>query len=94
LKAYIESKPLCFQDGDAKTILDMLFDVFVECKGFANEIIRKDFNALYAEMNGKTLQEMDQIIYPACTLCWDHERTGFQEGVRKGIRLAQEANIA
>ena len=44
-------------------------------------------------MNGKTLREMDQIIYPVCTLCRDHEKTGFQEGVKVGIRLAQEANI-
>ena len=59
-----------------------------------NQIIREDFNDLYAAMNGKTLREMDQIIYPVCTLCRDHEKTGFQEGVKVGIRLAQEANIA
>ena len=41
-------------------------------------------------MNGKTLREMDQIIYPVCTLCRDHEKTGFQEGVKVGIRLSQE----
>ena len=58
------------------------------------KIIREDFNNLYAAMNGKTLREMDQIIYPVCTLCRDHEKAGFEEGVKVDIRLAQELYIA
>ena len=41
-------------------------------------------------MNGMELREMDKIIYPVCKLCRDHERSGFIEGIRIGIRLAQE----
>ena len=44
-------------------------------------------------MIGKILHEMDQIIYPVCTLCRDHEKTGFQEGVKVGIRLAIEEQL-
>lgn len=94
LKAYVESHMPNYQDGNAETLLEMLFNVYTEFNGFDNQIIREDFNNLYAAMNGKTLREMDQIIYPVCTLCRDHEKTGFQEGVKVGIRLAQEANIA
>lgn len=83
-----------YQDGDAESLLEMLFNVYTEFNGFDNEIIREDFNNLYAAMNGKTLREIDQVIYPVCALCRDHEKTGFQEGVKVGIRLAQEANIA
>ena len=36
------------------------------------------------------LREMDQIVYPVCTLCRDHERSGFIHGVQVGIRLAEE----
>ena len=75
---------------NAESILEMLFNVYTEFNGFDNQIIREDFNNLYAAMNGKTLREMDQIIYPVCTLCRDHEKTGFQEGVKVGIRLSQE----
>ena len=42
------------------------------------------------KMNGMPLQEVDRVIYPVCTLCRDHERAGFVEGVRMGILLAQE----
>ena len=48
------------------------------------------FNALYQAMNGMTLREMDRVIYPVCTLCRDHEKAGFVEGLKVGIRLKEE----
>ena len=86
LKAYVESADTC-----EESLLEMLFNVYTEYNGFDNQI---DFNSLYEAMNGMPLREMDRIIYPVCTLCRDHEKTGFQEGVKVGIRLAQEVNIA
>ena len=52
--------------------------------------IWEDFNELYRQMNGMELREMDKIIYPVCTLCRDHQRSGFVEGVKVGIRLRTE----
>ena len=94
LKAYVEATTPRSEDFTPESLLEMLFNVYTEFNGFDNQIIREDFNNLYAAMNGKTLREMDQIIYPVCTLCRDHEKTGFQEGVKVGIRLVQEINIA
>ena len=41
-------------------------------------------------MNGMTIREMDRVVYPVCTLCRDHERSGFTHGVRVGVRLVTE----
>ena len=57
-----------------------------------NDQIKDDFNALYQAMNGMELKEMDEIIYPVCTLCRDHEKAGFVDGVKVGILLWQELN--
>ena len=94
LKAYVEATIPREEDHIPESLLEMLFNVYTEFNGFDNQIIREDFNDLYTAMNGKTLREMDQILYPVCTLCRDHEKTGFQEGIKVGIRLAQEVNIA
>ena len=93
LKSYVEAT-IPKEDHNPESLLEMLFNVYTEFNGFDNQIIREDFNDLYTAMNGKTLREMDQIIYPVCALCRDHEKTGFQEGIKIGIRLAQEVNIA
>lgn len=78
---------------DAASILELLFNAYTEVTGLDNETIRNDFNNLYAAMNGKSLREMDEILYPVCTLCRNHEKAGFEEGVKVGVRLAQELFI-
>ena len=52
--------------------------------------IKEDFNERYRQMNGMEIKEMDKIIYPVCILCRDHQRSGFVEGVKVGIRLKSE----
>ena len=90
LKAYVEATTPRSEDLTPESLLEMLFNVYTEFNGFDDQVIQEDFNNLYTAMNGKTLREMDQIIYPVCTLCRDHEKTGFEEGIKVGIRLAQE----
>ena len=68
----------------------MLYECHNECSPYDNEQIRADFESLYQKMNGLSLQEVDRVIYPVCTLCRDHERAGFVEGVRMGVLLAQK----
>lgn len=68
----------------------MLYEYHNEHQTYDNEQIKEDFNVLYQQMNGMPLKEVDKIIYPVCNLCRDHERSGFIEGVRIGIHLAEE----
>ncbi len=89
LRQYLDKDPGPASDEE-ETLLEMLFDVYTECNGFDNDTIRRDFNALYRAMNGKSLREIDAVIYPVCTLCRDHEKAGFTEGVRVGVRLLHE----
>lgn len=74
-------------------ILAMLFDCYNAVSGFDNDLIRRDFEALYEAMHGKTLREQDEVVYATCTLCRDHEKAGFIEGVKVGLRLAQEVGL-
>lgn len=88
LKAYIEQHPL--NCGDGESVLEMLYECHNENSPYENEQIKADFNELYQQMNGMSLREMDKIIYPVCKLCRDHEKSGFIEGIRIGIYLADE----
>ena len=81
---------LTTQQPNNQNILDLLFDAYNDTTGMDNEEIKADFERLYQLMNGKPLQEIDEIIYAVCTLCRDHEKAGFIEGVKVGIGLGQE----
>lgn len=88
LKAYIQSKPPNY--GDGESVLTMLYECHNENNPYDNEQIKEDFNELYRLMNGMELREMDRIIYPVCRLCRDHERSGFIEGIKIGVLLQAE----
>ena len=88
LKAHIEANPTNF--GDGESVLTMLYECYNENNPYDNEQIRADFNELYQQMNGMLLREMDNIVYPVCKLCRDHEKAGFIEGIRLGVLLAHE----
>ena len=81
---------LAAQQSTNQNILDLLFDAYNDTTGLDNEEIKADFERLYEIMNGKPLKEIDEIIYAVCTLCRDHEKAGFIEGVKVGIGLGQE----
>ena len=88
LNAHIEQHPPNY--GDGESVLTMLYECHNENNPYDNEQIKEDFNELYRQMNGMELREMDKIIYPVCTLCRAHQRSGFVEGVKVGIRLREE----
>lgn len=79
---------------DDEAVLALLYEVFSESSAMYDDEIKADFRALYEAMNGMPLREMDRIVYPVCTLCRDHQKSGFIEGIKIGIRLAQEIDIA
>ena len=76
--------------GDGESVLTLLYEAYNEVNRMDDAAIKADFSELYQVMNGMTLQEMDKIIYPVCTLCRHHERSGFIYGVQIGIRLHHE----
>ena len=77
---------------NAESILEVLFDAYNESSGFDNAAIKADFEELYRLMNGKALKEIDEIIYAVCSLCREHEKAGFIEGVKIGMSLVRELN--
>lgn len=95
VEKYIQAlKKLALSDeinlGGADTVLGMLYECYNENHPYDNEEVKADFNELYHQMNGMPLREMDKVIYPVCKLCRDHEKAGFTEGIKIGIRIANE----
>lgn len=90
LQAHIERHTPDF--GDADSVLTLLYEAYSDCNRMDDAVIKEDFHRLYEQMNGLSLRDMDRILDPVCTLCRSHERCGFVEGVKVGVRLIQELN--
>ena len=90
LKQRVAENPPNYVDADS--VLGLLYECFNENNPYDNEQIKADFEELYQQMNGMPLREMDNIVYPVCKLCRDHEKTGFIAGIKIGIHLNHELN--
>ena len=88
LNSLTQSGPINCADGDS--VLALLYEAYSGTHPLEDTAIKQAFSDLYQAMNGMVLPEMDQILYPICTLCRTHERSGFEAGVKLGIRLTQE----
>ena len=76
-------------DG-SKSVLAFLYESYSQVNRMDDAQIKADFSELYRAMNGMTLQEMDRILDPVCTLCRDHERAGFTHGFQLAFLLRSE----
>lgn len=93
LKTYIVEHPPDYGDGNAQSILEMLYTCYNQYNRMDTEEIKAGFDDLYRHMNGIPLRDMDGIIDTVCTLCREHEKSGFLEGVKVGMRLKQELSL-
>jgi len=86
LKRHVAENP----PNDANSILEMLFTYYHECNNTDTDAVKAAFEDLYQRMYSMPLREMVRIVDAVCTLCREHEKAGFAEGVKVGIGLAQE----
>lgn len=89
LKRYVAENPPNY-GNDAHSILEMLFGYYHECNNTDTDPVKAAFEDLYQRIHGMSLCEMDRIVDAVCTLCREHEKTGFVEGVKVGILLSKE----
>ena len=89
LKRYVAENPPNY-GRDAHTILEMLYCYYHECNNADSDAVKAAFDYLYQRMHGMPLREMDRIIDEVCTLCREHGKAGFVEGVKTGIMINKE----
>ena len=81
------------EQQNTESFLAMLYECYDDLNGLDDKNIKADFDNLYRVMNGKTIQEMDEVLYPVCRLYRDHQRAGFVAGVKVGIQLSIEEGL-
>lgn len=89
LKRHVADDPHDY-GSDAHSSLEMLFSYYHEYNNTDTDTVKVAFADLYQRMHGMPLREIDRIVDAVCTLCREHEKAGFVEGVKIGIRLCHE----
>ena len=90
LKAHIETNPPNYGESDIHSILEMLWNTYCQHNQLDSVQIKDGLTELYRHMKDIPIPDMNGVIDIVCSLCREHEKAGFAEGVKVGIRLEQE----
>ena len=90
LKEELDKNPPCYGYQEANSLLEMLYMWYVEWNPVNSEQIRQDFRMLGSDLTGCTEKQVDDALDIVTRLCQNHEQVAFLEGLRVGIRLANE----
>ena len=90
LSAYIAEHPPVLHSEDADTILDVLFWAYSETSCADGQAVLQYNENLNRLLNGLPTERVNTIIDTVNDLCWEHDRQGFINGFKFGMRLEQE----
>ena len=90
LSAYIAEHPPVLHSDDADTILDALFWAYSEAACADGQAVLQYNENLNCLLNDMPADRANTIIDTVNDLCWEHERLGFTNGFKLGMRLEQE----
>lgn len=82
---YCKAHPLDY--GDAESLLDVLYWNYAENNPLDNQKIKDGFATLRSQFPHLSMQKFDPIFNIVSELCWEHERAGFEEGVKLAFVL-------
>lgn len=89
LREHVLENPNCF-GCDAKSILEMLFCYYEDCNHLDTPEVKNAYKKLYKQLDGLSLLDTDCVIDAASVLSHEHEKMGFVEGVKVGVRMGVE----
>lgn len=90
LSAYIAEHPQDIHLEDADSILDALFWSYSETARADSRAVQQYNENLNHLLQGLPAERVNTIIDTVNDLCWEHDRQGFINGFKLGMRLEQE----
>lgn len=77
-------------NGDAESVLNLLYRTYTEYNPIDNESIRANFTTLRNHFTELNFKQFDPIFTTVSDLCLECEQLAFTEGLRLGVTLMLE----
>ena len=90
LYSYIKATPLTFDVGDAESVLELLYNAYVNTQGSDPEEIKEKFATIEECLSEVSLDMNNYIFAAVCDLCIAFVKKGFMDGIRLGSHLILE----
>ena len=73
-----------------ESVLEMLYEAYLDQNYPTSDEIRNGFQALYIATSDALIENSDPLVEIVSRLCSEHEKTGFYNGIRLGVKLCHE----
>lgn len=90
LNAYIHSHPFDSGESGCGSVLDQLYQAYIQTHEGDPEEIREGFQELEEFLCSLPLEDNDAVFTLCCNLCSIYQRMAFMDGLQYGARLMQE----
>lgn len=90
LKTYLASHRPKYGDDNTHSLLEFLWRTYTEYNPINSQAIKDHFASLRTTFNKLSADGADCLFDTVCSLCAEHERLAFSEGIRVGMRLTVE----
>ena len=92
LRTHIAECTPIYGNWDAQSVLEMLYVAYADYNALEPENVQHDLRELRSILEHLSPTLSEQAFDLLCDLCSKHERSGFTEGLKLGVRLADELN--
>lgn len=89
LNQLLEESPVAVPCG-AESLISLLYDAYFETQGPSSQAIKDGYKSLHDYIKNLPTNDKENVIDIVSTLCMEHERSGFTEGVKLGFQLKKE----
>jgi hypothetical protein len=90
LNTYIESHPFDSGNSNCETVLDMLYQAYIESHDTDPPEISNGFKELEQFLRTLPLSDNDAVFNLCCRLCIAYEHKAFLDGLQYGAHLISE----
>ena len=90
LDAYIQSHPFDSGDRGCETVLEQLYQAYIQSHEGDPEEIREGFRELEEFLYSLPLEDNDAVFTLCCNLCSIYQRMAFMDGLQYGAHLIRE----
>ena len=90
LNTYIESLPFASGDSNCETVLEQLYQAYIESHDTDPPEISNGFKELEQFLCTLPLADNDAVFNLCCRLCIAYEHKAFIDGFRYGMQLSRE----
>ena len=90
LKAYIDTHPINLGESDCETVLDQLYQAYVESHESDPPEIKEGFKELDELLGVLSLDDNNAVFNLCCSLCIAYEHKAYVDGVKYGAYLMSE----